>query len=217
MKKAIIVGALPLEAVSFLNKAREEGFFLVACDGGQESFIKAKIEPDLLVGDFDTFDRSRVQNPKELIELNTHKDDTDTLVALKYLLAQNYDEFHLFGCLGGKVEHTIANFQLIYFLTSQHKKAYLYSQDNQTIVHMIFNSCIRLKAKNGGKFSLFSYNSKARGVTITGAMYELHDATLSNDTPLGISNELIGKEVNISVKDGTLLLVLEKDSIAYEP
>ena len=28
MKKAIIVGALPLEDVSFLNKAREEGFFL---------------------------------------------------------------------------------------------------------------------------------------------------------------------------------------------
>lgn len=81
---------------------------------------------------------------------------------------------------------------------------------------MIFNSCIRLKAKNSGKFSVFSYNSNARGVSILGAMYELQDATLRNDTPLGISNEQIGKEVTISVEDGTLLLVLEKESVENE-
>lgn len=216
MKKAILVGALPLSDVSFLKSYQEQGCFLVACDGGYQSFLNAGIEPDLLVGDFDTFDQTKILKPKKIIPLNTHKDDTDTLVAIKYLLNENYDEFHLFGCLGGKIEHTYANIQLIYFLTSQHKKAYLYSQDNQTMIHMIFNSCIRLKAKNCGKFSVFSYNSNARGVSILGAMYELQDATLRNDTPLGISNEQIGKEVTISVEDGTLLLVLEKESVENE-
>ncbi|HIZ94162.1 MAG TPA: hypothetical protein H9963_06760 [Candidatus Flavonifractor avicola] len=48
-------------------------------------------------------------------------------------------------------------------------------------------------------------------MTITGAKYELHDAILTSHTPLGVSNELIGVQVDLSLRKGCLLLVWEDE------
>lgn len=213
MKKALIIGAGPLLDSSFLKEKKD--YFLVACDGGYQHYLNEKIEPDLFVGDFDTFDKSKIKKPKELIPLNVMKDDTDVFYSIKYLLDKGYNYFELYGCLGGKIEHTFANIQLLSYLVNHHAKGYLYSANNQTIVHMISNSCIRLKPLESGFLSVFSYNCKSQGVCIENLLYTLNNATLSNDVPLGISNQFIGKEATISVRDGTLLLVLPKDSL-YE-
>ena len=51
-------------------------------------------------------------------------------------------------------------------------------------------------------------NEKAHGVTIRGLKYELENATLTNDVPIGISNEFIGVQSEITVEDGTLLIIV---------
>lgn len=213
MKRVIIVGANEIEDTSFIKKEKERGSFLVACDGGYRCFMKENIIPDLFVGDYDTFKEKDLVTAKNIISLNTIKDDTDVFFAIKKLIKENYKEFHLYGCLGGKIEHTIANIQLLYFLINHNCKGYLYSSDNRTIVHMIKNSCIRLNPINALHFSVFSYNKLASGVSETGFKYEINDITLRNDTPLGVSNEFVGKEGSISVKDGILLLVLPIESV----
>lgn len=62
-----------------------------------------------------------------------------------------------------------------------------------------------------GIFSVFSLSPQTEGVTITGAKYELHDAILTSHTPLGVSNELIGVQVDLSLRKGCLLLVWEDE------
>jgi thiamine pyrophosphokinase len=44
-------------------------------------------------------------------------------------------------------------------------------------------------------------------VCIRGAKYELHDAELTSDFPLGVSNEWAAPEAEISLREGTLLIV----------
>ena len=58
--------------------------------------------------------------------------------------------------------------------------------------------------------SVFSHTERAEGVYLRGLKYGLEDAVLTNNYPLGISNELIGKESCISVRKGTLLVFMPR-------
>ncbi len=63
---------------------------------------------------------------------------------------------------------------------------------------------------NTGSLSVFSLSEVSKGVSLKGLMYNLEDGELKNDFPLGISNEfIIDEEAVITVKEGTLLIVLE--------
>ena len=164
MKKALIVGACPLKDCSFLKEKKADLF--VACDGGYNAFLSDNMEPDLFIGDFDTLDIKNLKHPKEKIALPVRKDDTDTFFAVKYLLEKGYDTFEFYGCLGGKIEHTLANIQVLFYLVKKGAKGYLFSENNQIVVHMIHNSCIRLKPLKSGFLSIFSYNGESKGVDI---------------------------------------------------
>ena len=55
---------------------------------------------------------------------------------------------------------------------------------------------------------MFSLIEASRGVSIKGMKYELDGAVISNDFPIGISNEFINKEATISVEDGCLVCMI---------
>ena len=95
MKKALIVGAAKIIASESLKKHQYD--FIIAADGGYKELIKENIEPDMLIGDFDTLDTHLIQNPKSIKQLNPIKDDTDTFYAVKYLLQHGYEEIHFMG------------------------------------------------------------------------------------------------------------------------
>ena len=46
---------------------------------------------------------------------------------------------------------------------------------------------------------------EALGVDIRGMKYELDNARITNDFPVGISNEFMGKEAVVGVRQGQLL------------
>ena len=49
-------------------------------------------------------------------------------------------------------------------------------------------------------------------MTLEGLKYPLKDAELTDDVPLGISNQFTGVRSRIAVQDGTLLLMLEEQA-----
>ena len=57
------------------------------------------------------------------------------------------------------------------------------------------------------RISVFAATEVAEGVSIRGLKYQLGDAVLRNDRPLGVSNEYIGQAAEISVRKGTLMIV----------
>ena len=57
---------------------------------------------------------------------------------------------------------------------------------------------------------MFSMGADGVGVSIRGAHYEAEDITLTAGFPLGVSNHFAGKEVTVSVKEGSLLLIWER-------
>lgn len=209
MKKVVLIGAGPITEVP---EEYFEDSYLVACDGGYRLFEENKKEPDLFVGDFDTLPEKELKSPKKKYLLNPIKDDTDTFFAIKKLLEQGYKEFHLFGCLGGKMEHSYANIQVLSYLLDHDAIGYLYSADSKTVVTMVDKGVIHFKKEEQGFLSLFSYTLVSK-VSEKHLKYELDHATLTSSIPLGVSNEFIGEAGEIDVEEGRILLFCPREAL----
>ena len=72
---------------------------------------------------------------------------------------------------------------------------------------VLHNEMISFPAGCGGTLSLFCMDGAARGVTIRGLKYELADAEIRSDFPIGVSNSFTGAAASIEVRDGTLIMI----------
>lgn len=209
--KCIIVAAGELTVSEIGVDERDR---VVAVDGGLAYCGRLGLEPDLVIGDFDSVGEewlARVElwereRPGRVVRLKPEKDDTDTLAAIRVALERGYDSFWIYGATGGRLEHTIANIQCLLFLKRHGAVGYMV--DGRGMCFVMENEEVRFGASRKGYLSLFSLGEKARGVDIRGMKYELSDAEISNDFPIGISNEFIGQEAVVRVRQGQLLGIL---------
>jgi len=210
-KKCIVIGAGDL-TVGAVNVGEED--LVIAVDGGINYCGILEIEPDIILGDFDSVNEAqreailtmKEQVPDRVITLKPEKDDTDMLAALKLGLKMGYDYFLIYGATGGRLEHTLANIQCLLYLKNHDAVGYL--MDGSGMIFVMKNEEVKLRDNLEGYFSLFCLGKEAKGVTIKGMKYELEDYTMTNDFPIGVSNEFIGKEATISVADGELVGIL---------
>lgn len=211
MGRCIVIGAGDFTPVDIVKK---EDDYCIAVDGGYLYCKMIGIEPDLVVGDMDSIDESvrgeleaLIENePSRIVILQPEKDDTDTLAALRIALDKGYRNFLIYGAMGGRLEHTIANIQCLSFLKNQGAKAYI--MDAEVMMTVIQNETVKFNKKMEGVLSMFSLGERAEGVTITGMKYCLNQAIVTNDYPIGISNEFIGEEGQVTVEKGMLLLIV---------
>ena len=182
--------------------------YVIAVDGGFLYCQAFAIEPDMVIGDFDSLDETyKKELPNRcIIPLNTVKDDTDTMAAVRCGLKKGYREFHLYGALGGRLEHTIANLQVLQFLKNAEASGYIW--DGDMMATLIRNESISFRKEMEGMVSVFAAGGNAEGVTEKGLKYPLTDAVVTCDFPIGISNEFIGEKAEIEVKNGSLLVIV---------
>jgi len=179
----------------------EENDFILCADGGWKIAQKAGVEPHCVIGDFDSSDAP------ESGAVETHpvmKDDTDTMLCLKKGLALGYERFLFVGGFGGRLDHTLANLQSLHYAAVHGAQAEM--NDGICRAMVVRDGAVKL-ARRDGKLSLFALTDKCLGVTVRGALYPVEDGELTNAFPLGVSNDYAADEVEISVRDGALLIV----------
>lgn len=188
-------------------KKKTEQDYIIAADGGFHFLAENQIMPDILIGDFDSCNESNVNIPENLaiLRLNPIKDYTDMHTSIQYGLDNGFKNFRLYGAAGGRIDHTIANIQLLSWLASLNCNARMFGCDNT--FDILHNDEIHFPAGMQGYISVFSLTEESTGVYETGLKYELNNATLTSTFPLGVSNEFIGVESCIKVSEGTLLIV----------
>ncbi len=177
----------------------------IAADGGYFVYKMKGMIPDIWIGDFDSYHRGDNDVTKELVELSKEKDDTDMLAAIRIGFEKGCTEFHILGGTGKRVEHMLANLQCLQFIRNKNAHGYMYG-DNRVFT-IIKNESYLLKKNENKYVSIFSVSKKTKGVTLKGFKYPLMNATIKNDFPIGISNELVSEIGEICVKHGELLLV----------
>ena len=195
----IITGAMPPGKIVPPKK----NDLLIAADGGLDHLTRQGLTPHLIVGDFDSL--GRVPAGDNIIRHPVEKDDTDTLLAIKTGLARGYKTFLLYGCLGGRLDHTYANLQALLYLARRGAAGFLLGQGMAATV--ILSTQLHFAPGHQGTISVFCPDGEARGVDLTGLHYPLQDAVLTSDFPLGVSNQFTGEAASVSVREGSLLVM----------
>ncbi len=182
---------------------KENGEIIIAVDGGVRHLQRFGLEPDIIIGDFDSL--GTVPEGNNVIRLKAEKDVTDMHAAIGEGVYEGFDEFEIFGATGGRLDHTVANVQLAASLAQKGIKHCIHGDGYRIVA--VANSEIVFEPANSGYISVFAHSDVCMGVTIKGLKYELDDARLTNSFSLGVSNEFIGKKSKISVEKGTLVII----------
>lgn len=187
----------------------ESADYIIAADGGQNRAREFVLQPDCVIGDFDSttlnedFDCLYITYPAE-------KDLTDTEAALTHALEKGCRNVILLGGMGGRLDHTMGNIGLLdkYYSSFDHMEFI----DGKNRMELLKDSGRTLKRDARYKyFGLVSLNAEASGIDIRGAKYELTRASLERASTLGVSNEFSEDTVEICVREGTLLIVRSAD------
>ena len=198
----------------------DEGDYVIACDAGFMYAQQMGILPDLIVGDFDSASEAdpmvlrgiqeiAQSDPGRILQLEVKKDDTDTIKAVKIGLSKGYKTFYMYGALGGRrFAHSMANIQTLLYIKHHGAKGYIFDADSMLMIAE--NETVKFHRGNTGYLSIFSLSEVSKGVTLKGLMYTMENGDLTNDFPLGVSNEfIIDEEAVVSVENGTLLISCE--------
>lgn len=179
--------------------------YVIAADGGLQHTQALGIEPQEILGDFDSLGYI----PQDARVFPVEKDDTDAMLAARRGLALGFREFLYYGSLDGKrLDHTVANYQTLQYLADHGARGYLVGQD--FLVTVVKEGTISFPEGTDGLISVFCLGADARGVSLRGLYYPLEEGTLTAGFPLGVSNHFTGAPAEISVEAGSLLVMWER-------
>lgn len=187
--------------------------YIIGVDRGISALKSIEIEPDYVVGDFDSapaYVRDMYVDKDNALMLEPEKDYTDTHVALQLAINKKPQSIFILGAIGSRMDHTMANIGLLKYCVKHQVDAFILDGNNR--IRMI-DKCCRIEAsKSYGRYiSCIPFSDTVTGVTLEGFKYPLYNATMIKEDSIGISNELREEEGRISIDRGYLLVMETKD------
>ncbi|MDR2354908.1 MAG: thiamine diphosphokinase [Clostridiales Family XIII bacterium] len=207
-RRCVIITARVEGAISAALRPREDDFVICA-DGGYTRAAAERVKPAVILGDFDSIGAvPRAAPGLRVIGAPAEKDDTDTLLALKYGLDAGFLDFVVVGGLSGRFDHSFANLQAASYCLDRGGRVWLADAMNKAT--LTDAGVFVLRPEEGFYFSLFAWTESCGGVCVENAKYPARDIRLTQSFPLGVSNEFGEGPVTIRKESGRLLIVLSR-------
>jgi len=186
---------------------------VIAADRGAWFAVRHGIRPHMAIGDFDSISPEQLAEISEISEqVNAcdpvWKDLTDTEMAVEYALTCGVQELLILGATGTRLDHTIANVQLLEMTERQGVSAALIDANNEI---RLATSHMTITRSGYQYVSLLPLTERVTGITLSGFRYPLQDAELVRGQTRGISNELTEPYGTIALSTGKLLVIQSKD------
>ena len=189
--------------------------YVVCADAGMKFCHTAGIQPDLILGDFDSVDDAsytyfRETCPERMEQFPTHKDETDTELALLRAIAAGADAVTMIGATGTRIDHLLGNIQMWKLALDRGVSCQIVDAHNR--IRMVDGQIMLQKSDQFGKFvSLLPFTPEVTGITLKGFAYEVENFTLVSGIARGVSNELEAETASITCQNGILLVIESRD------
>lgn len=209
-------GQVFADSICELSLSPESGDLIIAADSGYMTARRFGIKPDMLLGDLDSLECSKLSaselNEMEKIIVPRIKDDTDTQLAVDTAIERGARNIYIIGGLGGRLDHTLSSVFLLEYIADHGVSCTM--TDGRNVVRTLISRGEKcsVTVKRGYKYlSLVSLSDVCRGVSVTGVFYPLDDATLTRKYSYAVSNEIIAEHAEITFTDGVMLIIESRD------
>ena len=215
-KKAVIVSGGSIDAPFALKQIKKiTPDIIIGVDSGLMFLYYNQVMPTHIVGDFDSVDLEIISYYKEetkipIREFNPVKDASDTEIAVRLAIDLEVKELRIVGGTGTRLDHVIANIQVLKIAHDMGMKAYIVDPYNRI---SLVEKGIYLSKKEafGPYFSIFPLGGIIPGLNIEGAKYPLNNHTLMPYDSLCVSNQFMENEVRITFQEGIIILMETRD------
>lgn len=182
---------------------------IIAVDGGANHLYKMGIMPNYILGDLDSIDEEirKYYESSEVVfkKFPTKKDETDAELAVWLVEEEGLLGIDIYGALGGRIDHELANIQLLYYILERGMYPRIISENEE--IYILKNDEMNLKGNIGDIVSIIPIMGDARGITLANMEYSVEELDLKYSITRGISNVMEAEEAFINVRDGCMLVV----------
>lgn len=192
---------------------------IVAADSGYDRALALGLNPDCLLGDFDSTEKLEEANARTRIRFPSVKDQTDSEIALDYAMKQardrGIDTIVVIGYAGTRHDHMLANLQLLVRCARKMRhwssgKLVFLDETNRIECFTASESPYSV-APLSTYFSVIP-ETRTAVVSIEHAKYPLERATLKRGLTVGISNEFQSRQdACVRIHRGECLLIWSDD------
>ncbi|MCI6659661.1 thiamine diphosphokinase [Peptoniphilaceae bacterium SGI.137] len=189
---------------------------ILCADGGYDILNARGVEPDLLLGDFDSSQRiqkdaailKKFQDKNALLQFPGHKDQSDMELALDFLLEKNTRKAAVIGAVGSRLDHSLCNIALVECYALKGLQLELYMRD--AILYFLLPGEYELEPRLQDEDTYFSFLTlrKNAQISLIGYEYPLKHHVLEPMTSLGISNHY-RKGARVIVEEGAGVYAME--------
>ncbi len=187
--------------------------FLVGVDRGAVYLIQHNLQPDYVLGDFDSVTATELTQIRQSCPALAQydpiaKDHTDTELAYTWAIEQRPQEIIILGGLGSRFDHTLANVHLLLQALQAGIASRIIGEHNEIF---LTDGNVSVTKGRYTYISVLPLTPTVTGITLSGFQYPLQQATLGLGSSLGISNVLSGEAGTIQVETGQLLIIKSID------
>lgn len=221
MKRLLIVNGGELSdqlLIREYNACKPE--WCIAVDGALDHFYRTGLPLTHAVGDFDTADPAILEHYTDgLHYVERHcpqKDETDSELAMNLALMLHPDEIEILGATGYRMDHALANLDLLYLPLKKGIACRMVDEYNE--ITLVETRRDFQRTDLWKYVSFIPFTETVTGITLTGFKYPLTDYTMrKGQMPgLGVSNEISGRQASITLKQGILYCIRSRDRRAGE-
>lgn len=213
----IISGGNINEAFALDTLKAVEPEVLIGVDRGLEFLYENHVMPTHIVGDFDSvsphiIEYYETETKIPIRRFRPEKDASDTEIALRLALDLGVNTLWILGATGTRLDHVMANIQILSIAHARGVKAYLMDVHNR----ISLEECevrITKSERFGDYFSIFPFGGVVEELSIEGAKYPLSGYRLSPDSSMCVSNEWKDEEVKITFPQGKILLMETREKV----
>ncbi|SDM02588.1 thiamine diphosphokinase [Bacillus sp. OK048] len=211
-----ILAGGPDELLPNLNEYKGESDIWVGVDRGVYTLIKKKITPMIAFGDFDSVTEEELtiieEHVMEMKRFKPEKNETDMELALNWAVEQKPELIRIFGATGGRLDHLLANVQLMFKPLVEAANVNIFLIDKQNILSLKGPGSYKINKRLDKKYiSFIPLTLEVKGLTLDGFKYPLNNRHIYIGSTLCISNELISDNGTFSFSEGILLVIRSND------
>ena len=215
-RRAVIFANGDLSYQTFTKGIVADNDLIIAADGGAEYCRVLDFVPDYIIGDFDSIEQENLQYFRSIgskvIQHPADKDYTDMELAVMHAQSCGVDEIFVFGGLGYRWDHSIANILLLASSNFVDLDVRLVQAD-QMIRVLRPGRKYKITGSLGDIVSLIPLGGDVNGIKTKGLHYPLNNEDLRLGSTRGVSNILDQDPASVETREGILLCISQTSGL----